>query len=1449
MPSFLSKKVLVMFGGAILIALIAFSLAAFKQNRGVALLYAVAGDRSPRAAVSPLYVFSNDTVPVRFIFENRNASPVPAGTVLTLELPNGVQAEPAQLAFSEALPPGGIGRVETTLTLNGVAPGTYAVRLAGERMQAETALVVEEAGLMRVERRLSDESSFVLPLASEDAALMGHAVSFIAGRRETLRLAFRNETGMRLESLSFAVTGDERLRIADVGKLDAGEGFSNELPDGTVVYQLPENIMEVGEKRFVPLTIETLVSTEPHSGQMRVEMRYQVNGKDRATSAALQYALYEVRVAATKEDATGVFAGTLRMDEGSRLQFNATGVAMPNIASTLADRVSVQKAVRNGLQSLQELFVKTTVVFTPVAPARTAHDALRQKARVHESTRHLAGITGATWAKEVLHDALERAHVEPKIALEALLAAYANGWRIGEAVSAQNIGDQEFFKRVASGGAALEGTALNWDALAKPQSKKWQDATGMDAFFSGLFADRRMIWKEMRFGTSQVTPADASWSAMEADAAPTLVSLDISALIRRQPFTHGVRGMLVVRSAQTIAQFFGGSGGRQLDIALPRGILTPGRWDAQFVAVAHDGTQVAGPVAAFTIRGGSALPTLRDTNMFGETPRTLANVTNKETFNQFLGFASLLDLRDFRIETAWNGSAVFIGAQDDLRELSLRSTRYDPKTNTTVFTVDVLTLRNHAAWFTAGRYLQDGRGRMRLVDEKETERTPVTAGVARTLTVSVPGKYGKEFDGVSLRISLNPLPLIGAIAAAKTLGEIMTVIGYATTVYELGESGLSAVRGGEHTIQFVQPSQNELMDIGERLQIDYELRFTIGGTGVFTYDSQFALFDIKIDDRSIFQGRHIPRVPPASSQQGGYWDSKAQYGDTMLSGVLRREDFLEGDAHVGPSPLFILAQNYDCVNQENNKITIELEGWIKNLNGVDFGPRTTVTEQTLAHEKSNPITVTVNNPYIVSPPRLQEHDHHATSAYQMPVDIAYNPSAGGRRVRPDSVTYIGVLNTDSNPHDTVNPAQVDATVQPVAGTTLLFNTTHVGIEGHHSDIHPVTLQEPFNVDIWARGVTPPIPGFSSQDGSGRKSWSTKVRKGNADTCTPLDFTTSDVDRGYRTAGGDGVIGPRCGDGMVSGNEKCDPKTPKNSCPSGAFCTDQCVCEHYRTVPRDSVSFPVLSPTPAVRLPGGQRLIPTTPTTPTPTPKTTTPTPLPTSAGLRILSLWPKDGAMNISRLPIIRIEFSQPMLRHSVEAALITSFTYTHEWENDTALTLQPVSPLAGLTAYAYSVGAGAQSQSGERFPFPYVFGASFTTNNLSPSATPLPTPAPTLTPASPSPTPSPTPAAALGFWEFLDTQQDWTRVSNLPVPGKAHLVVASNGSPDIRQHLPISITLTVNGSSYWAATIANNPTQNCRDATGCSIDGPQLSAELQGASLRIEARGSTGALLATHMQ
>src|SRR3989338_5462496 len=102
MPSFLSKKVLVMFGGAILIALIAFSLAAFKQNRGVALLYAVAGDRSPRAAVSPLYVFSNDTVPVRFIFENRNASQVPAGTVLTLELPNGVQAEPAQLAFSEA---------------------------------------------------------------------------------------------------------------------------------------------------------------------------------------------------------------------------------------------------------------------------------------------------------------------------------------------------------------------------------------------------------------------------------------------------------------------------------------------------------------------------------------------------------------------------------------------------------------------------------------------------------------------------------------------------------------------------------------------------------------------------------------------------------------------------------------------------------------------------------------------------------------------------------------------------------------------------------------------------------------------------------------------------------------------------------------------------------------------------------------------------------------------------------------------------------------------------------------------------------------------------------------------------------------------------------------------------------------------------------------------------
>ncbi|MBI2096913.1 MAG: hypothetical protein HYT40_02035, partial [Candidatus Sungbacteria bacterium] len=115
--------------------------------------------------------------------------------------------------------------------------------------------------------------------------------------------------------------------------------------------------------------------------------------------------------------------------------------------------------------------------------------------------------------------------------------------------------------------------------------------------------------------------------------------------------------------------------------------------------------------------------------------------------------------------------------------------------------------------------------------------------------------------------------------------------------------------------------------------------------------------------------------------------------------------------------------------------------------------------------------------------------------------------------------------------------------------------------------------------------------------------------------------------------------------------------------------------------------------------------------------------------------------------------------------------------------------------------------------------------------------------------TPSPSPETALGFWEFLDINDDWKKVSALPFGHRVHLVAASNGSPDVRTLLPVKIELKVNGSLVWQTTIQGDPALTCRDATGCSIDGPVIQSSWQGSKIELTARGKDGKLLASYAQ
>lgn len=143
------------------------------------------------------------------------------------------------------------------------------------------------------------------------------------------------------------------------------------------------------------------------------------------------------------------------------------------------------------------------------------------------------------------------------------------------------------------------------------------------------------------------------------------------------------------------------------------------------------------------------------------------------------------------------------------------------------------------------------------------------------------------------------------------------------------------------------------------------------------------------------------------------------------------------------------------------------------------------------------------------------------------------------------------------------------------------------------------------------------------------------------------------------------------------------------------------------------------------------------------------------------------------------------------------------------------------------------------------------------PTSPPLSPLTPSTSGASPNPQTSPQKsseqpsklAPASGFWEFLDTNQNWQRVPKLPYGHLVHLIVASNGTPDIRTLLPIRIVLKIDSNLAWTATISGDPELNCRDATGCSIDGPLIQNDWQNKTIELNAYDKNELLLAHYTQ
>lgn len=102
--------------------------------------------------------------------------------------------------------------------------------------------------------------------------------------------------------------------------------------------------------------------------------------------------------------------------------------------------------------------------------------------------------------------------------------------------------------------------------------------------------------------------------------------------------------------------------------------------------------------------------------------------------------------------------------------------------------------------------------------------------------------------------------------------------------------------------------------------------------------------------------------------------------------------------------------------------------------------------------------------------------------------------------------------------------------------------------------------------------------------------------------------------------------------------------------------------------------------------------------------------------------------------------------------------------------------------------------------------------------------------------------------FEFLDINNDYQSVSTLPFGHRVHFIVASN-SIDVRFQLPITISVTVDGSQVFINTIANDPEYNCRGPDGCSTDGPIIDNSWSGKSIVVTATNKDGVIIARYAQ
>ena len=116
------------------------------------------------------------------------------------------------------------------------------------------------------------------------------------------------------------------------------------------------------------------------------------------------------------------------------------------------------------------------------------------------------------------------------------------------------------------------------------------------------------------------------------------------------------------------------------------------------------------------------------------------------------------------------------------------------------------------------------------------------------------------------------------------------------------------------------------------------------------------------------------------------------------------------------------------------------------------------------------------------------------------------------------------------------------------------------------------------------------------------------------------------------------------------------------------------------------------------------------------------------------------------------------------------------------------------------------------------------------------------------APTKTPTPAVALpsGYFEFLDA--GYERTATLPSGAKVHIIVASTlGNPDMRTKMPITLEFMVDGQVIWTGVIQGDPTQVCRGADGCSMDGPVVDPSW--VKKQLKATGKNGEILATYSE